>query len=113
MENLKDKAENLTEHVNQYLETAFKILTIQMTKKTVNVASSSFITVCISILSLFALLFSGLGLSWWLGSLLHSMVGGLFIVAGFYVFLLMMVIILKKKYIFPVIRNYLIKSFYE
>ena len=113
MEDLKNKAENLTEHINQYLDTAFKILVLQAAKKTVNVASSSLITACISVLSLFVLLFSGLGLSWWIGSLIHSMVAGLFIVAGIYVFLIAMVIILKRKFIFPMVRNYLTKNLYE
>lgn len=113
MEDLKNKAENLTGHINQYLETAYKILVLQMTKKTVNFASSGFIAVFISILSLFVLLFSGLGLSWWIGSLVHSVVGGFFIVAGIYVLLISTLILLKKKYIFPLVRNLLIKALYE
>ena len=113
MEDLKNKAENLTGHLNLYFETAYKVLMLHVTKKTVNVASSGFIAFFVSVLFLFVILFSGLGLSWWIGSSIDSVVGGLFIVAGIFVLLITTLLLLKKKYIFPIIRNYLIKSLYE
>jgi apolipoprotein N-acyltransferase len=86
---------------------------LNATDKATGIASQSLFTVVITILVLFVLLFSGLGFSWWIGRAINNMVGGFFIVAGIYIFLIVLVFLLYKKYLAPVVRNFLIARIYE
>ena len=56
-------------------------------------------------------LFSGLAL--WLGNVLDSRPAGFFIVAGFFLLILILVFALRKKVIVPLIRNAIISKVYE
>lgn len=113
MEDLKKKTESLTDHVGDYLETYYKLASLNVTEKTAGLASVSVTMLCVSSLTLFALLFIGLGLSWWIGTAIDNMVGGFFIVAGIYVVLIFTILLLRKKYIAPMIQNFVIQKMYD
>jgi hypothetical protein len=65
------------------------------------------------VLGLFVLIFASLGLGWWLGDVMNSRAGGFFAVAGFYLLLVLCVVLMKKKIIFPYIRNLFIRKVYD
>lgn len=113
MAELKSKAEDLAEHAGDYFETQFKLAAINATDKATGMASQSLMVIVIVILALFVLLFSGLGLSWWIGRAIDNIVGGFFIVAGVYGLLIALLLLLRKSVIAPAIRNFLITRIYE
>jgi hypothetical protein len=113
MENLKDKAEELTEDIGEYIETYYNLKVLQLTNKVAGVASVSMATLLICISSFFFLLFLGIGLGWWIGEALHNMVAGFCIVAGVYALLTLLVLAMRKNVILPMIRNIIIRKAYE
>jgi hypothetical protein len=112
MEDLKNKAETLTDHVGDYVELYYKLIVLNATEKATGIASVSITSIVVGILSLFVLFFASLGVGWWLGEELQSMIGGFGIIAGFY--LLMITIMLAfRNQIVPSIQNSIIKKIYE
>jgi len=113
MENIKEKAEDLTEDIGQYVETFYKLKVLQATDKAARLASLSVSSMMILILVLFCLLFLSIGVGWWIGESLENMVAGFCIVAGFYAVLSVVVLVLHKNLLLPWIRNILIRKAYE
>jgi hypothetical protein len=113
MAEIKSKAEDLAEHAGDYFETQFNLARLNATDKATGLASQGFMFAVVAILALFVLLFTGLGLSWWIGRVINNIVGGFFIVAGVYVLLIALLLLLRKSVIAPVIRNFLIARIYE
>jgi hypothetical protein len=113
MDELKTKAENLTDHVSDYLDTYYKLTVLNATEKTAGIASVSITAIFIGFLVLFVLLFSGFGFSWWIGKAIDSMIGGFFIMAGIYMLFIGVIFIFRKKYIAPFIRDFIIQKIYE
>jgi len=112
MENLKTKTEELIDDVQDYLETFYKLTIVNVTQKITNVATLVVTIVCIFISVMFFVLFLGIGAAWWIGNLIENRAAGFFIMAG--VFLLFsLLIILLRKIIFPPIRNFIVKRFYD
>jgi hypothetical protein len=113
MENIKDKAEELTDDIGDYIETYYKLKVLQLTDKAANAASVSLTSVMVFVLAFFFLLFLGIGLGWWIGERLQNMVAGFCIIAGVYALLIVIVLIIRKNLILPYIRNILIRKAYE
>jgi hypothetical protein len=112
MEDLKNKAETLTDHVGDYVELYYKLVVLNATEKATGIASVSITSVIVGVLLLFVLFFASLGVGWWLGEELNSMIGGFGIVAGFYL-LVVTIMMAFRKQIIPSIQNTIIKKIYE
>jgi len=113
VEEIKEDAKDLFEHITDYLETYYELISITVAQKTINIASGIINVMILAILGLFAFGLISLGLGWWLGNLLNSRVGGFFLVAGIYAVLMIAIIVMRKKVIFPFLRNLLTKKLYE
>ncbi len=113
MEELKEKASDLLEHVEDIAETYYKLAVVNVTEKASNIAATTIVAVLSVILSFLILIFLGLGLSWWLGDLVGSRVGGFLLGAAFFVLLLVIILAMRKTSIFPKVRNSIIRSVYE
>jgi hypothetical protein len=112
MEDLKNKAETLTDHVGDYVELYYKLVVLNATEKATGIASVSITSIIVGVLSTFVLFFASLGVGWWLGEELNSMIGGFGIIAGFYL-LVITVMMAFRKQIIPSIQNTIIKKIYE
>lgn len=112
MEDLKNKAETLTDHVGDYVETYYKLIVLNATEKATGIASVSITSIAVGVLSLFVLFFGSLGVGWWLGEELNSMIGGFAIIAGFYL-LMISILLAFRKQIIPSIQNTIIRKIYE
>jgi hypothetical protein len=110
---LKDKADDLMDHAGDYFETYYKLSLIKLTEKSSTAGSAIIGILLVLLLTIFFILFIGLGLSWWIGGLLESIVAGYFIVAGIYLLIILLVIFMRKKIIDPFFRNFLVKMIYE
>jgi hypothetical protein len=113
MEELKAKAENLTNHLGDLLNTYYELTVVTVAQKATRAAAGGFTFLVIVIFSLCALLFLGVGLAIWLGGLLNSPAAGYFIVAGSYILLVIIFYALRKKIILPFIRDLIVKKMYE
>lgn len=112
MEDLKNKAETLTDHVGDYVELYYKLIVLNATEKATGFASVSITSIIVGILSLFVLFFASLGVGWWLGEELQSMIAGFGIIAGFYLLMIAIMMAFRKQ-IIPSIQNSIIKKIYE
>jgi hypothetical protein len=113
MKDLKNKAETLTDHVTEYMETYFALNVLKATDKAAGVASSGIAGLLIAVFGFFFLLILSIGLGYWIGQQLDNMLGGFAIVAGFYALLAVLMIALNKKVFAPFLKNMIIKSAYE
>ena len=113
MADLKNKADELIDHAGEYVETYYKLGILKLVEKSSAAGSKIIASLLVAILLIFFLLFLGMGLSWWIGTLLESIVAGYFIVAGFYLLIVFCVLMMRKKIIDPFIRNFLVRKIYE
>ena len=106
---LKDKAEDILSHGADYLDTFYKVSLLKATKKATHIASAAISVIVICTLGMFVLFFAGLGLGWWLGDLVESRTGGFLLVALFYLVVALVIILMRKKIVFPYIRDLIIR----
>ena len=109
---LKEKKQDLGNHASDYLDTLYDLASVTITQKVTNVASRIIVTIIVCALGLFVLFFASLGLAWWLGDIVKSREGGFWIVAGFYLLLILIIAISGRK-IFSSFRNRIIRKIYE
>lgn len=113
MEELKEKAGDLGNHIEDFAQTYYKLTVLRITQKVSNIASDIFISIAGAIILFFVFLFASFALAWWLGDILESRPGGFLIVAAFDILVLFVLIAMRKKIIFPLIRNKVIKKMYD
>ncbi|MBA4145559.1 MAG: hypothetical protein DI538_15980 [Azospira oryzae] len=113
MGEIKDKAEELTEHVGDYLETFYKLTALNATGKATGIISAGITSIVVMLFIMFAMLFAFMGIGWWLGEQMNNMLAGFGIVSGFYIFLIIIILTFRKSFLFPLIRNILIRKMYE
>ena len=113
MEDLKTNVGQLKDHVSDYTKTYIDLVKAKATKGASNAAAGATIGILSFVLAFFFLQFLFLGLAWWIGSLVESLVAGFFIVAGLFLLLIALVFALRKKVIVPMIRNAIISKVYE
>jgi hypothetical protein len=113
MEDLKTKAGNLTDSIGDYLQTYYKLKVLNAADKATSITASTVASLVVVFLGIFVLLFSGIALAIWLGHLLNSWALGYLVVAGLYLLVIIIIVALRKRLVFPMIRNSLIKKFYE
>lgn len=113
VQEIKEDTKDLLEHATDYLETYYQLLTVTIAQKFINIASGAVNAVILVILGLFTFGMISLGLGWWLGNLIDSRVGGFFLVAGLYILIMVAIIFMRKKLIFPFLRNMFTRKIYE
>ena len=113
MEEFKLKAENLTKSVGDYFDTYYKLTVVKAADKATGIAASSLAGLATFFLGIFVLFFSGLALGVWLGDVLENAAAGYLLVAVFYLLMIIILIALRKKIVFPFIRNLIVRKFYE
>jgi hypothetical protein len=110
---IKEESKDLAEHITDFLETYYQLLTINVAQKSINITSSLIHAVILAFLCLLIASFVGLGLAWWLGNVINSRAGGFFITAGIYLIVMIALIVMRKKVIFPFLRNFITRKIYE
>ena len=110
---IQQKARTLTDDITELFELYYKLGNITVTEKASSAVSASLTMIMVMFFAMFSLLFAGLGVGWFFGRVLHSIIAGYLIVAGIFAFLVAITIAVRKKYLFPMIRNIIIKKIYE
>jgi hypothetical protein len=109
----KTKAQSLMDNISEFVQIYLKLGAVNATEKATVVATVALTTAMLFVFIVFILLFSGLGAAIWLGNSWNNITAGYFTVAGFYIFLALLFISLRKQMIFPYLRNHIIKKIYE
>lgn len=112
-EDLKDKAEDLINHAGDYIQTFYKLTLVKLTQKATDITSGLLAALVAIVLGTFVIFFASIGLAWWVGDLIESRAGGFLIVAGFYLLVLLCIVLMRKKIIFPYFRDMIIRRFYD
>jgi len=110
---IKDKVGNITDHTADYLDTFVKVSLLKITRKTTNIVSGAMSILVVCILSMFILFFGGLAAAWWLGDVIGSRAGGFLLLTFFYLVLDIVLVLLRKRIVFPFIRDMLARKIYE
>jgi len=110
---IKEDAKDLVEHIGDFLETYYQLLSVNIAQKGINIASAVINAVVLCFLGLFTFGLLSLGLGWWLGNVIGSRAGGFFITAGIYLIIMVVIIVMRKKVIFPFLRNLITRKIYE
>jgi hypothetical protein len=113
MENFNTKAANLANHVQEIAQTYYDVARINVAQAGAKAVARAFLFFLIAGLVLCILLLTGIGLSLYLGKLLKDAATGYFIVAGFYLFLVIGFYLLRKQIVFPFIRNFIVRKIYD
>ena len=113
MEELKTKAEDLKKNLKEYAETYYKLTILKVTDKATNVVSGLLAGVSVLFFGVFVLLFLSLALATWLGQLVNSEAAGYLIVAGIFILIIVILVMMRKRIVFPMIRNKIIRKLYE
>ena len=112
-QNLKEDAKDILNHAGDYAETFYKLNLLRLTKKVSDVASVVVNSFLIFIIGLCILLFISFAGAWWLGDVVQNRALGFLLIAGFYLLIILVLILMRRKIISPFIRNTLIRKIYE
>jgi fatty acid desaturase len=101
--------ESLLESASEYGKTSYELVRLKALDKTTDIISSVVPNSVVTILIAFFMLFVNLGLAIWLGELLGKMFYGFFVIAGFYIFTVIVIHFFMHNWIKKLIGNYFIK----
>ena len=104
--------ENIADHVSDYAETYFKLAEIKATQKITEVATISFTAVLLSFFGMIIMIFLGFGLAKWFSEFMSEK-KGYFFVALIYTFFTVIVLVCRKRFIFPFLRDQIVSKIYE
>lgn len=113
MDNSNTKAANLASHVQEIAQTYYDLARINVAQAGSKAVARAFLFFLLAGLILCILLLVGIGLSLFLGKLLKDAAMGYFIVAGFYLLLVLFFYLLRKQIVFPFIRNFIVRKIYD
>jgi hypothetical protein len=113
MSEFKSKAEDLGQSVKDYAETYYKLTVLKASDKVTGIAAGGLAAVSIVFLGIFVLFFLGIAMGVWLGNVLNNAVAGYLLVAAFFLLLIIILVVLRKRIVFPMIRDTLIRKLYE
>ena len=104
---------SMSKDVTDLVDTYIALAKANVTQKAADAASVSVSGILIAVLAFFFIFFAGFALAWWLGQLLSSVAGGFLIVAGLFGVGVALIVTFKEQWIYPAIRNKIVKKVYE
>ena len=107
------KQDNIIDAAGDLIETYRNLITVRVVEHTSLGASISILGIIILFLIVFVLLFTGIGVAWWIGHRLDNIQAGFFIVGAFYASLLLLIFFTANTFLIPNLRNLIIKKIYE
>ncbi|MFD2521493.1 phage holin family protein [Emticicia soli] len=111
---IKEKTEDIFDDLTNHLEARWNLGVLNAAEKTAGAISSVTSIIIMGVIALFVLFFLSLGAAWLIGQSLNNFAFGLFIVAGFY--MIVGLIVYSKREILikiPVINAFIQRFYYE
>jgi len=87
----------MIQYIIEYIEDKIQLLKLDTTERIILVGAHIAFLVCALMFVTFFMVLLNIGLSIWIGSLLGKYSYGLFIVAGFYLLLLILIFLFRRK----------------
>lgn len=113
MENIDAEKRTVVELAHDYVDTYINFAVANVTQKTADISASAAFGVVAGLIGFFVLMFLGIAASFWLGELVNSTALGFLIISGVYVLALVVLFLTRKKFVFPIVRNLIVKSIYD
>ena len=113
IEDVKEKAEDLLGHAQEFADTYYKLTVLRLSQKAANYFSHVAVVVVLASVGMLAIMFVGLALAWWLGDILDNRAAGFLIVGGIFLIKTAVLILFRKRIIFPIVRDRIIRRIYE
>lgn len=107
------RLEDIGDKIKDYVETRYELLTLKSAEKVSNIGSSIGMAVVIGIVSVFFLLFLSVAGGYYLSALLESYTYGFLVLAGIYLFLLIVLFLTRDSLIIKPIKNLLVREIFE
>ncbi len=113
MEENKNVFTDLGKGILDYADSWYKLTILSGTKKATQAAAFLLTILSVVFLGLFVLFFAGLALGIWLGELLNNASAGYILVAVLFLLVMVVLIAMRNKIVFPFIRDTIIRKLYE
>src|SRR5690349_16270063 len=113
MEELHTKTANLANHVQDIAQTYYDLARINVAQAGAKTLARAIIFFLLAGLVLCVLLLAGIGSALYLGKMLYNTAAGYFIVAGIYLFIVLLLYLLRKKVVFPFFRDFIVRRIYD
>jgi hypothetical protein len=113
MDDLKTKTANLAHHIQDIAQTYYDLARINVAQAASKAVARAIVFLILAWLLLCVFLLAGVGLAIILGKMVHNAAAGYFIVAGIYLFIVVILFLLRKKMVFPFIRNFIVRKIYD
>jgi hypothetical protein len=110
MEDITKSIESLLEKTTEYGKTSYELIRLRTIDKATDVISSCAPKFVAFILIVFFMLFLSLGAGLWIGEIMEKTYYGFFVVAGFYVFIFIIIRLFMYKWIKKLVKNNIIKQ---
>lgn len=110
---LAERSRHVSDIISDLYQSYLKLGLVHLTDKGSGIVSISIVLLVSASLALFVLFFVGLGIGFWLGQQLGSMLAGFGIVALFFLLLAVALFTTRNRFLIPLIRNLIITKVYE
>lgn len=107
-ENISDEFKNLASATEHYVKTQLELFKLKAVAKIADFISSLFSRLAVVLVFVFMLIILNIGLSFYVGELLHKTYYGFFVVSGFYAFLTILLYLLRNRFLKTKVSNSII-----
>lgn len=112
-EEVKDSLGDLANHAQDMASTFYRLQVLKLTQKATDVSANIAGGLVAAVMGILVVLFGGIALAFWLGELLNSNALGFLLVAIFFAVVAGIFLAIRKKVVFPMWRNKIIRKLYE
>lgn len=109
----REHQDGMVDAVGDMIDTYRNLINVRIVETAARGGSISILGILMLVVSVFVLLFAGLGAAWWIGDSMENMKAGFFIVGGFYLLVLLIGLLTANSTILPWLRNFIVRKIYE
>ncbi len=113
MEEQKNITEDLSLHAAEYVDTFYQLSKVKVLAKSSIISSKAVVLLLILVFIFLSMFFAGIAISIYIGYLLANPIAGYLVVSALYLLIIFLILALRKKFIEPLIKDYVVKKFYE
>lgn len=107
------EVEELTESIQQYVQTNFKLMKLQTAERSSVIGSALFTVLLVGIMAVLFIFFISLGASFYISTLFRNAYSGFILVAGIYLLIGLVLLIYRKKLVEKPMRDVIIRKIYS
>lgn len=111
--NLSNHLSSIYKDLKAYIDARYRYIKLDASEKLIRIVSSLTLIVVLILIFSLALLFFFIAMAFYIGNILHDNFLGFLIVAGIFVFLLLLLILLRKPLIVHPIQKSMLKSIFK